>query len=88
MQRISMILSALSQIANVATALDLTDTGPNESLSARMHRQRGVGTELTGSSHGMRRTTANVHGKMRLTQREKPWTVRARHLANRGRADD
>ena len=22
--------------------------------------------------------------KMRLTQREKPWTVRARHLANRG----
>jgi len=39
MQRISMILSALSQIANVATALDLTDTGPNESLSARMHRQ-------------------------------------------------
>ena len=34
---------------------------------------RGVGTELTGSSHGMR-----------LTQREKPWTVRARHLANRG----
>ena len=31
------------------------------------------------------RTTANAHGsKMRLTQREKPWTVRARHLANRG----
>ena len=47
-------------------------------------KRRGVGTELTGSSHGMRRTTANVHGKMRLTQREKPWTVRARHLANRG----
>ena len=32
-----MILSALSQIANVATALDLTDTGPNESVSARAH---------------------------------------------------
>jgi len=38
-QRISMIGSALSQLANVMTALDLTDTGPNESLSARMHRQ-------------------------------------------------
>ena len=84
MQRISMIGSALSQLGNVMTAVDLTDTGPNESLSARMHRQRGVGTELTGSSHGMRRTTANVHGKMRLTQRAKPWTVRARHIANRG----
>ena len=43
MQRISMIGSALSQLANVATALDLTDTGPNESLSARMHRQRRSG---------------------------------------------
>ena len=40
MQCISMIGSALSQLANVMTALDLTDTGPNESLSARMHRQR------------------------------------------------
>ena len=38
-QRIAMIGSALSQIVNVCTALDLTDTGPNESLSARMHRQ-------------------------------------------------
>ena len=26
-------------------------------------KRRGVGTELTSSSHGMRRTTANVHGK-------------------------
>ena len=43
MQRISMIGSALSQLANVMTALDLTDTGPNESLSARMHRQRRRG---------------------------------------------
>ena len=43
MQCISMIGSALLQLANVATALDLTDTGPNESLSARMHRQRRRG---------------------------------------------
>ena len=43
MQRISMIGSALSQLANVATARDLTDTGANESLSARMHRQRRRG---------------------------------------------
>ena len=71
MQRISMIGSALSQLGNVMTAVDLTETGPNESVSARMHRQRGVGTELTGSSHGMRRTTANVHGSKRLTPRAK-----------------
>ena len=43
MQRISMIGSALSQLGNVMTALDLTETGPNESLSARMHRQRRRG---------------------------------------------
>ena len=37
----------------------------------------------SGSTH--QTTSARAHiGKMRLTQREKPWTVRARHLANRG----
>ena len=40
MWRVQMIGSALSQLANVMTARDLTDTGPNESVSARMHRQR------------------------------------------------
>ena len=48
-----------------------------DAQSLAPNSQRGVGTELTGSSHG----------KMRLTQREKPWTVRARHLANQGRHD-
>ena len=37
--RIKMIGSALSQFGNVLTARDLTETGPNESISARMHRQ-------------------------------------------------
>ena len=37
--RVKMIGSALSQVGNVLTALDLTKTGPNESISARMHRQ-------------------------------------------------
>ena len=37
--RIQMIGSALSQLGNVLTARDLTKTGPNESISARMHRQ-------------------------------------------------
>ena len=46
MQRISMIGSALSQLGNVMTALDLTDTGPNESLSARMHRQGRRGEQI------------------------------------------
>jgi len=40
MNRLQMIGSALSQLANVMTARDLTKTGPNESVSARMHRQR------------------------------------------------
>ena len=35
-----MIWSALSQLGNVATAFDLDNTGPNESWSARFHRQR------------------------------------------------
>ena len=39
-QRIFMIGSALSQLVNVMTAFDLTETGPNESVSARMHRQK------------------------------------------------
>jgi len=39
MQRVVMIGSALSQLANVMTARDLKETGPNESVSARMHRQ-------------------------------------------------
>jgi len=39
MKRLHMIGSALSQLANVATAFDLNETGPNESVSARMHRQ-------------------------------------------------
>ena len=39
MKRLHMIGSALSQLANVLTARDLTKTGPNESVSARMHRQ-------------------------------------------------
>ena len=34
-----MTASALSQVGNVLTALDLTKTGPNESISARAHRQ-------------------------------------------------
>ena len=38
-QRVKMTASALSQVGNVLTALDLTKTGPNESISARMHRQ-------------------------------------------------
>jgi len=46
MQRISMIGSALSQLLNVCTALDLTDTGPNESVSARMHRQGRRGEQI------------------------------------------
>lgn len=37
--RIKMICSALSQLGNILTARDLTRTGPNESVSARMHRQ-------------------------------------------------
>ena len=37
--RIQMIGSALSQLLNVFFTLDLTKTGPNESVSARMHRQ-------------------------------------------------
>jgi len=40
MQRIAMVGSALSQLINVMTAFDLTETGPNESVSARMHRQK------------------------------------------------
>ena len=40
MQRLRMIGSALSQLVNVMTAFDLTETGPNESVSARMHRQK------------------------------------------------
>ena len=40
MQRLTMIGSALSQLLNVMTARDLTETGPNESVSARMHRQK------------------------------------------------
>lgn len=39
MRRIKMIGSALSQLGNVLTAFDLDNTGPNESVSARMHRQ-------------------------------------------------
>ena len=46
MQRISMILSALSQLGNVMTAVDLTETGPNESISARMHRQGRRGEQI------------------------------------------
>ena len=37
--RIQMIGSALSQLLNVTFTFDLTKTGPNESVSARMHRQ-------------------------------------------------
>jgi len=46
MQRISMIGSALSQLLNVCTARDLTETGPNESVSARMHRQGRRGEKI------------------------------------------
>ena len=85
-----MLIAAGSRVLNAAVFGGST----HQTLSARAFidgmsspkSQRGVGTELTGSLHGMRRTTANVHG-MRLTQRAKPWTVRARHLANRGRHD-
>jgi len=38
-RRIFMLGSALSQGLNVGTAADLDKTGPNESVSARMHRQ-------------------------------------------------
>ena len=37
----------------------------------------------SGSTHQTTSARAHIDG-MRLTQREKPWTVRARHLANRG----
>ena len=46
MQRISMIGLALSQLGNVMTAVDLTETGPNESVSARMHRQGRRGEQI------------------------------------------
>jgi len=39
MKRLRMIWAALSQLGNVLTAWDLTQTGPNESISARAHRQ-------------------------------------------------
>jgi len=39
MKRLKMIGSALSQLLNVMTAFDLDNTGPNESVSARAHRQ-------------------------------------------------
>ena len=37
--RLKMLFSAVSQVINILTAFDLGDTGPNESVSARMHRQ-------------------------------------------------
>ena len=37
--RVKMMASAVSQLGNVLTAFDLSATGPNESISARMHRQ-------------------------------------------------
>jgi len=46
MQRVAMIGSALSQLINVMTARDLKETGPNESVSARMHRQRRKGERI------------------------------------------
>jgi len=46
MTRLHMIGSALSQLANVATAFDLTKTGPNESVSARLHRQGRRGEQI------------------------------------------
>ena len=45
-QRTNMIGSALSQLVNVMTAVDLTETGPNESVSARMHRQGRRGEQI------------------------------------------
>jgi len=39
MKRLKMIWSALSQLLNMMTAFDLDNTGPNESVSARAHRQ-------------------------------------------------
>ena len=39
MRRFKMMCSTMSAFWNVAWADDLDDTGPNESLSARMHRQ-------------------------------------------------
>ena len=55
--RVKMTASALSQVGNVLTALDLTKTGPNESISARMHRQgykrreRFINTMFRDSDH-------------------------------------
>lgn len=40
MKRVKMVGSALSQLLNVLTAFELSKTGPNESVSARMHRQK------------------------------------------------
>ena len=40
MRRLKMIGSAFSQLGNVSTALDLDNTGPNESWSARFYRQQ------------------------------------------------
>ena len=78
-----MVISSNSRLFNAAVFGGST----HQTTSARAHIDGKTDPELTGSSHGMRRTTANVRGKMRLTQCEKPWTVRARHLANRGRHD-
>ncbi len=39
MRRLRMIWSTLSQLYNVLSAFDLDNTGPNESVSARAHRQ-------------------------------------------------
>ena len=75
-----MVISSNSRLYNAVIHGGSTHqtTSARRTLTGRQTLNgRGVGTELTGS----------WHGKMRLTQREKPWTVRARHLANRGRHD-
>ena len=45
-RRVKMIGSALSQLGNVLTAFNLDNTGPNESISARMHRQGNTKREM------------------------------------------
>ena len=58
MKRLKMLGSSLSQLFNVATAKDLSNTGPNESVSARMHRQ------------GHKKREAFINGFFRLFGKE------------------
>ena len=54
-----MVISSNSRLFNAAVFGGST----HQTTSARAHIDGKTDPELTGSSHGMRRTTANVHGK-------------------------